>query len=248
MTKFLWPIDLTGNPINNFRIENLATAPSPGKAGRLVYLTSTATLIMDTGDAFVSLSEQLSSVADGSITNSKLANIPTATVKGRVASGSGVPKDLSMSELKGILGLTVADIANLSSALDDKAPVSHNHLAAQISDLASVIDSRVVAYWDSIAGTDANVDTIREVLDLILANQSSLADVIRRHNQTIGDGATTSITVAHNLNSLDVLIEVFEISSGATVITDVVRTNANVVTLNFAVAPVLDSLRVIIKK
>lgn len=38
-------------------------------------------------------------IADGSITNAKLADVPTETVKGRVAGGSGVPTDLTKTEL-----------------------------------------------------------------------------------------------------------------------------------------------------
>jgi hypothetical protein len=48
---------------------------------------------------------------------------------------------------------------------------------------------------------------------------------------------STSATITHNLGTLDVLVEVVEVSTGATVEADVVRTNTNVVTLGFAVAP-----------
>jgi hypothetical protein len=42
-------------------------------------------------------------VANGSITNVKLADVPQDTFKGRVASGTGVPKDLSIVDFTGVL-------------------------------------------------------------------------------------------------------------------------------------------------
>jgi hypothetical protein len=60
--------------------------------------------------------------------------------------------------------------------------------------------------------------------------------------------ATTTMPVTHNLGSLDVMVQVYELATGETVECDVLRTDLNIVTLNFAVAPVVNSLRVLIIK
>lgn len=281
MTKFLWPINLTGNTINDFRIENLTNAPTSGKAGRVVFLTSTSRLALDTGSGFIPILSEVSwnditgkpstftpsahtheisdvnglaaalastSISDGSITNIKLANMANATVKGRTSPGTGVPEDLTMSQLKTLLALATGDISGLTAALAAKANTFHTHVASDVTDLNTTIDGRVAAYWGQIAGTDANVDTIRELLDLVLLNQSSLQNIIGRHNQTIGDGTSTSIQVTHNLNSLDISVEIYEISTGETVIANISRTNSNVITVNTAFPIASNSLRVVIKK
>jgi hypothetical protein len=61
-------------------------------------------------------------------------------------------------------------------------------------------------------------------------------------------GSNTSYTVTHNLGSKDITVEVYEISTGETVYTDVVRTSTNIVTVGFAAAPTSGQYRVVIKK
>lgn len=195
----------------------------------------------------------LSSIADtnitaATITNAKLANVATATFKGRTTAGTGSPEDLTVAQAKTLLAITQSDVSGLVAALAGKAATSHTHVAADITDFATAVNTQVVAYWDTIAGTDANVDTIREVLDLVLANASAITSQIARFDTTIGNGSSTSIAVTHSLNSLDVHVEVYEIATGATVGVDVVRTNVNTVTINASPAPATNSLRVVIKK
>ena len=127
------------------------------------------------------------------------------------------------------------------------AAISHTHTASAITDFATAVNTQIIAYWDSIAGTDANVDTIREVLDLILANASALEGQVRRYAADIGDGSSTSIGVAHSLNSLDVTVEVYEKSSGETVSVGVDRVDAN--NINILATPALGSgaYRVVVK-
>ena len=58
----------------------------------------------------------------------------------------------------------------------------------------------------------------------------------------------TVMPVLHNMNSLDVMVQVYEIATGDTVECDVTRTNLNQVTLNFATAQTANSLKVLIIK
>lgn len=59
---------------------------------------------------------------------------------------------------------------------------------------------------------------------------------------------STSMIVTHNLGSLDVMVQIYEISSGATVECDVVRTTTNVVTLGFALPQTANTLRALVSK
>ena len=56
--------------------------------------------------------------------------------------------------------------------------------------------------------------------------------------------ASNPATIAHNLNTSYVIVEVYEVSSGVTVYCDVTRTNDNTVTLGFSVAPSAGQYRV----
>lgn len=62
-------------------------------------------------------------------------------------------------------------------------------------------------------------------------------------------GGANSVNVSHSFNTTDVNVQLFEISTGETVFAEVVRTTANVITVNFAgTAPSSGSIRVLISK
>src|SRR5210317_392250 len=61
-------------------------------------------------------------------------------------------------------------------------------------------------------------------------------------------GGSASIAVTHNLVSEDVIVQLFDNVTKETVYADVVRTNVNTVTIDFATAPAANSIRVLITK
>lgn len=73
------------------------------------------------------------------------------------------------------------------------------------------------------------------------------AVVTRKFAQNIGDNSATSITVTHGLSTLDVQVQVVEVSSGATVECDVTRGSTTQVILGFAVAPTSNQYRVLVQ-
>lgn len=66
-----------------------------------------------------------------------------------------------------------------------------------------------------------------------------------RYTAAVAAGST-SATVTHNLNTTDVIVEVYEVSTGTTVVCDVSRASANAVTLGFSTAPTTNQYRVVI--
>jgi regulator of RNase E activity RraA len=64
----------------------------------------------------------------------------------------------------------------------------------------------------------------------------------------IGNGSATSYAVSHGLGTIDVNVMLKDNSTLAQVFADVVVTDANTVTVSFAVAPASNAYRVIIKK
>lgn len=94
------------------------------------------------------------------------------------------------------------------------------------------------------AETDAGTDDARIVTPAKLANWSGR---IRKISATIGDGSATQYDVTHNLNTRDVLVQVYQ-TSGAfeQIACDVSLPSLNVVRLNFSMAPATNSLRVVI--
>jgi hypothetical protein len=63
----------------------------------------------------------------------------------------------------------------------------------------------------------------------------------------IGNGSATSFAITHNLGTRDCMVEVYDNTSYDTVMTKVVRTTTNSVTVSVATAPATNGLRVLIK-
>lgn len=73
------------------------------------------------------------------------------------------------------------------------------------------------------------------------------AVVVSKYAASIGDGAATSYTVTHSLNTRDVIVSVYDNTSPyAEVITDVAHTTTNTVTIAFSVAPTSNQYRVVV--
>lgn len=70
--------------------------------------------------------------------------------------------------------------------------------------------------------------------------------VARKYAANIGDGTSTSFSVAHGLATRDVQVQVYDNATYDTVECDVVRTSATTVTLTFSTAPASAAYRVLV--
>lgn len=68
----------------------------------------------------------------------------------------------------------------------------------------------------------------------------------RHYAANVGDGSSTSYTVAHNFGTLDVLIQLVLVSTGETVEADITRPTTNTVAIGFATAPASGAYRIVI--
>jgi hypothetical protein len=71
---------------------------------------------------------------------------------------------------------------------------------------------------------------------------------VKTFKASIGNGSALSYAVTHNLNSFDVIVQIYDASSYDTVYADVIRTSANVVTIQFTTAPTTNDIRVLIQE
>lgn len=103
-------------------------------------------------------------------------------------------------------------------------------------------------------GTLANSSLIwNETTDKwqVSADSTTFYDIVtsaQSFSASIGDGVLTTIPVTHNLGTRDVIVQLFDMSSYDTVFADVIRTDANTVTVLFTVAPTTNGIRVLITK
>lgn len=96
----------------------------------------------------------------------------------------------------------------------------------------------------SVASADSSVTVTNTsgAVDLAVNNAKY------SYASTIGNGSSTSYVVTHNLGSRDVEVQLFDLVSYETVISDVVRTTTNTITVSFTTAPTTGSIRVLVKK
>lgn len=117
---------------------------------------------------------------------------------------------------------------------------SSNSLAISIADSSETVKGAVelATTAEVITGTD----TVRAVTP---AGVEAHYDA-KNFAGDVGDGSATSYAITHSLETLDVIVQVYEKSSGATVFTDVERTDTDTVTLIFASAPASNAYRVLV--
>lgn len=98
----------------------------------------------------------------------------------------------------------------------------------------------------TLTGNDFDVNVGDGILIVSDAVEIDPDVVVRKFAASVGNNSSTTLTVTHNLNTLDVIVEVYENSSGETVIADVDRTGVNAVDVIFAVAPTTNQYRVVV--
>jgi hypothetical protein len=93
---------------------------------------------------------------------------------------------------------------------------------------------KVTELGPGIAGTDAvNVN------QLTSSSPQGFAE-------TVGDGINASFTITHNLNTLDVITAVYEVSTGNYVFTDSRIASVNTVVVAFGSTPTTSQYRVLV--
>jgi hypothetical protein len=101
---------------------------------------------------------------------------------------------------------------------------------------------------NSGAATDANGFAIGAGNGIVVGTNTISVDatvVARKFSQTLSTSAT-SYTVTHNLGTLDVHVQVYEVATGEEVIVDNVRATTSTVTVGFASAPTSNAYRVVV--
>lgn len=79
-----------------------------------------------------------------------------------------------------------------------------------------------------------------------VASAKTSLGFMTRYVVSIGNGAATSYTVTHNLGTLDVIVQVYLVSTGEEILTDVARATIDTVTVSFSSEPTTNQYRVVV--
>ena len=184
-------------------------------------------------------------IGDDQVTYAKIQNVSaTNVVLGRDSAGAGVIEEISASSLRTILNVENGATADQSkSDIDGLAITTVGTLdtgdataivSAASTSAAGKVELATTA--EALAGTD----TSRAVTAAGLAARSFKA--------TIGDGSDLDITITHNLGTRDVIVQCYDASSYETVYAQVVRTDANNITIDTNTAIASNDVIVLITK
>lgn len=249
--QFLVSINLNKNEIQNARIQNLAVAPSNPAIGQIYYDTVDDKLKVYTGSEWTSVGDgYILPIATSSRLGGILAKAKTEDDTVEVAIDSNgklyIPTYPTLLSLGGIAS-TEKGANNGVAELDANGKVPSSQLPSYVDDAIEGYYYNNKFYSDSEHTTEITGETGKIYVDLTTNKAyrwsgSTYVEIaqatIHKYIGTItGDGTATSFTITHGLNSRDVIVNVYDASTYEEIITDIVRTSTNAITVSFAVAP-----------
>jgi hypothetical protein len=168
-------------------------------------------------------------IGDDQVTYAKIQNVSaTNRILGRDSSGAGVIEEITPANLRTMINVEDGATADQSkSDIDGLAITTVGTLdtgdataivSAASTSAAGKVELATTA--EALAGSDSS----RAVTPAGLAARSFTA--------TIGDGSDDDIAITHSLGTRNVIVQMYDASSYETVIAEVVRTDANTVTIN----------------
>ena len=181
----------------------------------------------------------------------------------------GLPNDVTISnDLTVTNDLTVNGNVTLGNALSDTVTIagdltvngtttSVNSNEVNIGDAIILLNSDETGTPSQNAGIEIERGTSTNVSLLwdegtdnwtFTNNGSTYYNIPTSYTTTIGYGSNTAYTVTHNLNSRNVIVQLYDSSSYETVYTDVERTTVNTLTVTFASAPTTGDITVLVTK
>lgn len=95
-------------------------------------------------------------------------------------------------------------------------------------------------------GTQAEIDAGNASVVVTGETLANYEGLIKKLGFTFGDGAATSFTLTHNLNTMDVMFRVYNASSGAEPLVEVSGATVNTITVVFQPAPALNSMKAVV--
>ncbi len=224
----------TGIPLANLATDPLARANHTG--------TQVASTISD----FATAVRGVTLIPIGNLDTNPLAR----------ASHTGTQVASTISDLAAaVRGVTAFPIGNLTTDPLARANHTGSQFAATISDFntavrtnrldqlaaptaaLSINSQRLTSVGAPTAGTDGvNRDYVTNLI----------TGMVRTYAINVPSGSATPV-ITHNLNTKDVTVAVYEISTGDEVTCDISRTSVNTITLTFATAPSVDQYRVVVQ-
>jgi len=202
----------------------------------------------------------VSSVSEAVFTLGQTSTEPTSTVSGLTVgrlvanlTGDVTGNASTATALQTARSISITGDATWSVTFDGTANVTSGLTLANSGVTAGTYGSASsvaqVTFDAKGRATSASSVTIAITASQVTDFTSAVQAIIGAYGAVanVGDGTNTTYAITHNLNSRDVIVQVYDNATYDTVYVDTVRTSVNVVTLTFATAPSSNAYRVLIQ-
>lgn len=187
------------------------------------------------GTGLISVTE-----SSGAFTISTTANNyshPTQTAINASGTGATVVDGVTVNTLGHTTAVSTRTLSLLDLGYSGAADANNYVLPAATEAVVGGVE--LATTLEAAAGTDSTRAITAAGLNAYVAD--------RKFKTSIGNGTDTAYTVTHNLNTTDVIVQLYDVSSGDTVFADVERSSVNAVEVAFGAAPASNDIRVLIQ-
>lgn len=271
--KYLIPIDLNQNEIQNVTLQNLATFPGSPTAGQIVFRTSDDIPYVWDGTAWGSLfGGGVESVTAGTgitVNNTDPAN-PVVANDGvlTVVAGTNITVNATDPNNPIVSATATGGQVDSVTAANGTITIAGTAVDPTVAVTPAGLDHTFIADFDTQVRTstlnqmtaptaDLSINThkLTNVVDPTSAQDaatkayvdSEVSAGVQSYAESIGDNASTSIVVTHSLGTKDITVSVRDTTTDAHVMCDVDSTSTTTATFTFTVAPTTDQYRVVIQ-
>lgn len=114
-----------------------------------------------TGDVTTSAGTVATTIANNAVSNVKLADMATQTIKGRTTTGTGDPEDLTAAQVRAIIGAPRSYVANVGATSSGAVTVTHSLGTRDVQVQVYRIASPYETIYCDCERTDTNTVTLR---------------------------------------------------------------------------------------
>lgn len=165
--------------------------------------------------------------------------------------GGGETTDILVHESGLVKSTTPADIVNAGLTLTDAGNVTISDTGNGSWSLAVANAStttkgvvELATNTEATTGTSTTLATTPSGVAAAIAN--ALANFTFSYTTLVGDASRTDFRIEHGLER-DVIVQILDARTGEYVFTDIVATDANTISITFAVAPEVDQYKVLVQ-
>ena len=230
--SFLVDINLNKNELQNAVIQNLAADPNNGLAGQIYYNTVSNKYKYYDGTEWKEICEGSGNYAP--LNSPNFTGTPTAPT---------APAGTNTTQIATTEFVNTA-IGDLSGAMIFKGTIGTNGTAGstlpttgvKVGDTYKIITNGTYAGQVAKIG-DMFIATATTPTWAYVPSGDDVSSLNKYAGLITGDSTTSTFTITHNLNTRDVLVNVYDSSTYEEVVVDIVKTSANAITVGFANAP-----------